>query len=445
MQFNFAFTTPQILWTLTLAAQLVLLVVLFGLQRLKRFPWFAASVFVVTMRGVAAELLTGRIPTLSLQQLLVSLDTLTAFIMLLVVVELARHAFAGVRRRNWWLGVLALSVVAIAATVAWGRWPTWQSLTADRLTAVLQVMRVASVRVSLLVNVLTIGLCLLVLVLGSRFKGGWRSHTQQILIGLSSAAITQIAVAGALQSMAPPHTRTEQVHEYAFLDRILNANSTIYIAVLIWWIGCLWLDEPATEQATVEAESAATRAEPVETSAQVAAEPEPVADPIATLPAPTEPVISEELLPAPGKPVLSEAPVEAAVAPAQVEEVTKALSEPAAALPQVEEAAQSPVESVALSPKSKRGKKPVGAAAGKRAKKQPAKATPEVAAAPVATTPVQEKKVKAAKPVKKKTPPEVVETSSSAAPAAGGSPSRARKKASSTPKRKKSGPPVQTG
>ena len=40
MHFNFGFTTIQVLWTLTFAALLVLLVVLLGRDRARRYPWF---------------------------------------------------------------------------------------------------------------------------------------------------------------------------------------------------------------------------------------------------------------------------------------------------------------------------------------------------------------------------------------------------------------------
>ena len=43
MHFNFAFTAVQVLWTLTFAAHLVLLVVLLGRDRTRRFPWFTTG------------------------------------------------------------------------------------------------------------------------------------------------------------------------------------------------------------------------------------------------------------------------------------------------------------------------------------------------------------------------------------------------------------------
>ena len=47
MHFNFDFSTGQILWTLTFAALLVLLVVLLGRDRARRFPWFTASMVMM--------------------------------------------------------------------------------------------------------------------------------------------------------------------------------------------------------------------------------------------------------------------------------------------------------------------------------------------------------------------------------------------------------------
>ena len=32
----------------------------------------------------------------------------------------------------------------------------------------------------------------------------------------------------------------------AIQGKLLNTNSAIYVIVLIWWIVCLWIDEPGT-------------------------------------------------------------------------------------------------------------------------------------------------------------------------------------------------------
>ncbi len=51
------FNTVQILWTLTFAALLVLLVVLLGRDRARRFPWFTASMALTALRLIASRIL----------------------------------------------------------------------------------------------------------------------------------------------------------------------------------------------------------------------------------------------------------------------------------------------------------------------------------------------------------------------------------------------------
>ena len=51
-------------------------------------------------------------------------------------------------------------------------------------------------------TLLTCELGLLVVLFGRRFKAGWRSHTQMIAIGLSTAAIAWLAVPGTWQILA---------------------------------------------------------------------------------------------------------------------------------------------------------------------------------------------------------------------------------------------------
>jgi hypothetical protein len=77
------------------------------------------------------------------------------------------------------------------------------------------------------------------------------------VIGLSTAAISQLALILALQRMtavlqrmaltATPKDRPAFEHLVAIRTNLINANSFVYLAVLVWWIGCLWIDEPGTE------------------------------------------------------------------------------------------------------------------------------------------------------------------------------------------------------
>ena len=64
MHFNFDWTAIQIIWTLTFAALLVLLVVLLGRDRARRYPWFTASIVLATLNMLGQRLLHGGCPSL---------------------------------------------------------------------------------------------------------------------------------------------------------------------------------------------------------------------------------------------------------------------------------------------------------------------------------------------------------------------------------------------
>jgi hypothetical protein len=36
-------------------------------------------------------------------------------------------------------------------------------------------------------------------------------------------------------------------------EKLTNTNSTVYLAILIWWIVCLWRDEPGQASAPAQA------------------------------------------------------------------------------------------------------------------------------------------------------------------------------------------------
>ncbi|MGA3136846.1 MAG: hypothetical protein ABSC88_12710 [Terracidiphilus sp.] len=260
MHFNFDWTATQVLWTLTFAALLVLLMVLLGRERVRRFPWFTTSIALMALRLLAERLLFERLPRLTLNEIFLALADLMALVSLLVLLEVARRAFSGVRRRTWIGWTLAGAAVAAWVLYAWGQWPDWKTLTADSTVAVLRLMQLTAQKGDLLAGVLAVELGLLVVLFGRRYKGGWRSHTQRIMIGLSTAALTQLAVQGVLQAIiktaqAHPLGRPEYERIIGLVDKLQNANRVVYVAVLVWWIVCLWMDEPgAAAVAAAQAE-----------------------------------------------------------------------------------------------------------------------------------------------------------------------------------------------
>jgi hypothetical protein len=244
---NFHFTAVQILWTLTFAAQLVLLVVLLGRDRIKRFPWFSLGILLMALRLLASRLLFGRLPNITLSAIFIVMADLSAVVGFLVVVEMARRAFAPVKRIAWYLGALAVLIVGSGILAAWGPWPAWKTLSAGSFLADLQLMQLGAQKLDMLVDLLTVELGLLVILLGRRYGAGWRTHTQRIVIGLSTASTAQLAVEALWQFIARtavPHSQVEYDRIIGLRDKLFNANGVVFIAVIIWWIVCLWIDEP---------------------------------------------------------------------------------------------------------------------------------------------------------------------------------------------------------
>ena len=248
MHFDFHFTAIQILWTLTFAAQLVLLVVLLGRDRARRFPWFTLGIVMMALRLLASRLLLGRMPTITLDAIFVIMADVAAIVGVLIVVEMARRAFAPVRRNAWLAFALTALIIGGGILCALGRpWPAWKTLTADSLIADLRLMQMGAQRLDMLVDLLTVELGLLVILFGRRTGAGWRSHTQRIVIGLSTASSAQLAVETIWQLIARhavPHSQAEYDRIVGLRDKLFNANGALYIAVLIWWIVVLWMDEP---------------------------------------------------------------------------------------------------------------------------------------------------------------------------------------------------------
>jgi hypothetical protein len=246
---NFHFNAGQILWTLTFAADLVLLIVLLGRDRIKRFPWFSLAVLIISIRLLAGQLLIGRMANIPLSAIFIVLAALSAITGFLVVVEMARRAFAPVRRTAWYTCALVILVIAAGIVAAWGPWPAWKTLNASSFLAVLQLLQVGGQKLDMLDDLLNIELGVLVILFGRSCGAGWRSHTQRIVIGLSTASTAQLAVEAILRFIARsarPHSQAEYDHLVNLSNRIANANGALYVAVIVWWIYCLWIDEPGS-------------------------------------------------------------------------------------------------------------------------------------------------------------------------------------------------------
>jgi hypothetical protein len=249
MHFNFDFSARQVLWTLTFAGQLILLIVLLGRDRARRYPWFTAGAVLFAFRLMAEILLSGRLAMLPLQETMLTIADLGVIASLLVVVEIARRAFSGAERSLWIVNAAGLLVVAGCALYWWGPWPAAKDMALDTTLGKLHLMQLVAQRGDALANMLLVELGLLVVLFGRHFKAGWRSHTQMIVIGLSTVGIAMLALEGGVQFIARtahPETKAEYDQILGLLNKLMNANEVVYLAALVWWIVWLWLDEPGT-------------------------------------------------------------------------------------------------------------------------------------------------------------------------------------------------------
>jgi asparagine N-glycosylation enzyme membrane subunit Stt3 len=256
MHFNFGLNAVQILWALTFAALLVLLVVLLGRDRAKRFPVFSFSIALVALRLLSSRMLYGKMSPIATNIAFLSLALVGGLVNLAVVAELARRAFAGASRKAWLVGTLILLAVGGAVVALWGPWPAWSTLTGGGMMVALRLMQLVAQRSDMLADTLAIELGILAAFAGRRFHAGWRSHTQLIILGFSTSALAQLAVRGFWQAIAThaiPHSQEEYERILGLQEKLYNANSVAYLLVLVWWIVCLWNDEPGAKTAGLEA------------------------------------------------------------------------------------------------------------------------------------------------------------------------------------------------
>lgn len=262
---NTLFSIVQVLWTLSFAALLVLLVVLMGRERSKRFKWFTIWIVLLAFRLLVTKLLYAKMAPIAFYEIFIPLTDVSAIVGFVVLVELARKGFVGLGRRAWMVGTLGVLAVGGVVLAEWGPWPAWKTMTTATTLAILGLMQVASQKLELLTNVVAVELGVLVLLFGRRFKAGWRSHTQAIVIGLSTVALGQMLRDGIWQLIAmkaAPKSQAEYDHLIGLREKLSNGSEFVFLAVVVWWIVTLWFDEPGSS-AGAAAEIPAGPVEPV--------------------------------------------------------------------------------------------------------------------------------------------------------------------------------------
>ncbi|MDR3722911.1 MAG: hypothetical protein P4K83_00290 [Terracidiphilus sp.] len=272
MHFNFAFNAVQTLWALTFAALLVLLVVLLGKDRARRFPVFTFAVALVAFRLLASRMLFGRMAMVPANITFLILALVAGLTNVAVVVELAWKSFAGASRKAWLISTLVMLAIGGTMVALWGPWPALQTLRGEGLISFFRAIQLVAQRSDMLADALAIELGVLVLIAGRKFNAGWKSHPLRLTVGFALAALSQLAVRGTWQAIAThavPHSQEEYEHLLGLQEKLYNGNSIVYLLVLVAWIVFLWLDEPGTvaaniEPATASAELPASSEEPTE-------------------------------------------------------------------------------------------------------------------------------------------------------------------------------------
>jgi hypothetical protein len=248
---HFPFSAVAVIWTLTFAGLLVLLVVLLGRDRASRFPWFTASMVLLTVRMLASRLLYQKVAPLTSGEIFLTLSDIGAILSLMVVVEVARRAFGRVSRKTGIAWTLIVLAIGVGIVVWWGPWPAAETVFARSTLADLQLMQMAAQKTDLLADLLIVELCVLVVFTGRRYGAGWRSHAQQIAIGLSTASIAQLAERVIMEAVTrtPPRTQDEYARAVGLQEKLFNATSVVFLLAIVWWIVCLWIDEPGAKDA----------------------------------------------------------------------------------------------------------------------------------------------------------------------------------------------------
>ena len=226
------------------------MVVLLGRDRARRFPWFTTAMALTTLGRLASELLFHRISQMSSDVLFLTLADLAAITSILVVIEIARRAFVGAGARAWTAGSLVLLAVAGTVTAFWGPWPSWKTLLASSQLAALRMMDLFAQKTELFADLLIVMLALVIVIVGRRFKAGWHSHAQQLVIGLAMVSLSQLTIRGTLQHIAQHvtiHNQSDYNRVMGLITSLNTAKNVIFLVVVVWWIVCLWIDEPGTE------------------------------------------------------------------------------------------------------------------------------------------------------------------------------------------------------
>jgi hypothetical protein len=261
----------QILWATVLAAHLVLLVVLLGKDRSSRFPWFTVATAFSAVHLIVDHLLNGKLTTVAFYWQSYSAILVSSVLAVLVLAELARRVFSSgkagliLKPKGWAGWIMLLAGLTAVAVWFWGPWPSLAALKAQPQELPLLLTVLTAIKSQLFVGLLTVEVGLLMRIFGKRFGFGWKSHPEQIALGLSTYALGYLAVLATTDIIK--HTvhltsRAQYDHIVKLFERLDDARFALWLLVLIWWCVWLWRDDPDGSATSGAAEGAPVLAGP---------------------------------------------------------------------------------------------------------------------------------------------------------------------------------------
>ena len=263
----FALTTTRVLWTLCFASHLVLLIVLLGRERTRRFPFFTASIALMALRLLFEMLLVGRLSMMPLQSVLLTSANLGVLAALLVLIEVARQSLPQMTAKNWLQIAPLLALLSAAALRWWGPLPKAGDLVVHSQMDVLRFLQLLWQKGQLFSDLLTVGFCIVALCLIRRVKFGWRNHSVLILFGLTLLSAAWLGMTGYWMILShrvtPGISREEYQHIISIGTMLYNGYRITVIVAAVWWIAALWTEEPTEAKAAQNVEDTASAALPL--------------------------------------------------------------------------------------------------------------------------------------------------------------------------------------
>ena len=162
--------------------------------------------------------------------------------------------------------------VALGAVWLWGPWPAWKALSAEPKQLPLLLVVLTAMKGQLFLSIVTVEIALLLRIFGKRFGSGWRSHDQQIALGLSTYALGFVAVQATtdiIKRNLHLTSRAQYEHIVRLFTNLDNGRFALWLLVLLWWIVWLWRNEPGDATAAGAAIEAPVLAGPPSQAAQI--------------------------------------------------------------------------------------------------------------------------------------------------------------------------------